>query len=269
MSKISRKTFLKRSALGLLALALIDALWIERYFVEWKKHTLSWTDKGIRAVQISDLHLQKIGSLHRNLLQKIEKKAPDVLFITGDAIDKASKLKVLESFLQELPTDLPKFAILGNWEYWGKVDIPQLKTLYQRYNCQLLVNEHVQIRLKDTLFTVVGLDDYLGGEGNWQKASEDLPPADYCLVLNHCPAYREQMALEAQSGSIDLVLSGHTHGGQLNLLGWAPFRPPGSGRYIKGWYQDQGPLTYVSKGIGTSVLPLRLGARAEVTEFVL
>lgn len=69
---------------------------------------------------------------------------------------------------------------------------------------------------------------------------------------------------------VDLVLSGHMHGGQVRLLGWAPMRPPGSGDYVAGWYRGPGaPPMYVCRGVGTSVLPVRIGARPEVAFFTL
>jgi len=66
---------------------------------------------------------------------------------------------------------------------------------------------------------------------------------------------------------IDLILSGHTHGGQVKLLGFIPYLPQGSGKYVSGWYLDQHKQLYVSKGIGTSILPIRFGARAEISIF--
>ena len=63
------------------------------------------------------------------------------------------------------------------------------------------------------------------------------------------------------------MLSGHTHGGQVKFLGFAPFTPQGSGRYLNGLYDDYEPKLYVSKGVGTSILPIRFGARAEIAIF--
>jgi hypothetical protein len=73
--------------------------------------------------------------------------------------------------------------------------------------------------------------------------------------------------IRAGGGSVDLMLSGHTHGGQVQIFGCAPRVPRGSGRYREGWYEDAGPVMYVSRGVGTSVLPVRLGARPEVSFF--
>jgi predicted MPP superfamily phosphohydrolase len=59
----------------------------------------------------------------------------------------------------------------------------------------------------------------------------------------------------------------YTHGGQVSLLGIRPFMPPGCGDYVQGWYRERGPDLYVSRGIGTSILPIRIGARPEVPLF--
>ena len=67
----------------------------------------------------------------------------------------------------------------------------------------------------------------------------------------------------------DFILSGHTHGGQINLFGYVPFLPKGSGKYLKGWYDEKSPGMYVSKGIGTSIIPARFFARAEIAIFNL
>lgn len=70
------------------------------------------------------------------------------------------------------------------------------------------------------------------------------------------------------AAGITLMLSGHTHGGQIAVGGWAPLVPPGSGRYVRGWFRGDGaPPLYVSRGIGTSVLPLRFGATPELAVF--
>ena len=63
--------------------------------------------------------------------------------------------------------------------------------------------------------------------------------------------------------------SWHTHGGQITFLGFVPFKPRGSGKYLKGWYKESEPKMYISKGVGTSILPIRFGARAEIVEMEL
>lgn len=86
--------------------------------------------------------------------------------------------------------------------------------------------------------------------------------------MSHCPEHRDIIAKEKGNLTIVLVLSGHTHGGQISFLGFAPFKPQGSGKYLKGWYKETEPKMYISKGVGTSILPIRFGARAEMVEMV-
>lgn len=86
--------------------------------------------------------------------------------------------------------------------------------------------------------------------------------------MNHCPEYSEIIYNKIiKNHPFDIILSGHTHGGQINIFGYVPFKPRGSGKFLKGWYLDN--KLYVSKGIGTSILPLRFMSRAEISIFKL
>ena len=73
--------------------------------------------------------------------------------------------------------------------------------------------------------------------------------------------------LAQESHQFNLILAGHTHGGQINILGFAPVIPAGSGHYVKGWYHNTGIPMYVSRGIGTVVMPVRIGSKPEVAIF--
>lgn len=82
------------------------------------------------------------------------------------------------------------------------------------------------------------------------------------LLLQHSPGFFETAA--ADGDTFRLSLSGHTHGGQITLLGWAPWTPPGSGSFVAGEYTTRFGRLYVTRGVGTSLIPLRFGARSEV-----
>jgi predicted MPP superfamily phosphohydrolase len=97
-------------------------------------------------------------------------------------------------------------------------------------------------------------------------AVKNIKSTETNIVLSHCPEHRDVIANEKEDWKIDLVLSGHTHGGQIAFFGYAPFKPRGSGKYLRGWYKESEPKMYISKGVGTSILPIRFGARAEVVE---
>jgi uncharacterized protein len=166
--------------------------------------------------------------------------------------------------------NIPKIAILGNWEYWGKIDLPKLKKIYEAHGGVLLINECLQLTLKNKQILFTGVDDFLGGHADIQKSTEKYQPSDFHIILNHCPEYSETIQHELQSETpANLILSGHTHGGQINIFGYIPFMPKGSGRFVSGWYTDRQPNIYVSKGIGTSKIPARFGARAEIALFHL
>nr|WP_205623537.1 hypothetical protein [Anditalea andensis] len=131
-----------------------------------------------------------------------------------------------------------------------------------------MINESRQFLFKGRSISVTGIDDMIGGQADCLLAKQEITPSDLNLVLSHCPAHRD--IIKHENGDdlrLDLILSGHTHGGQINFFGLVPFKPRGSGNYLSGWYMENGPPLYVSKGIGTSLIPLRCGARAEVAVF--
>jgi len=269
VNSLSRRKFLKRSVLGTIGFLFADAFWFEKHFIDWNSHELELSSDKINILQISDLHLRKLSHLHKQIADKINSRHPDILLFTGDSIDERQSLELLDQFLKLIDQEVPKYAILGNWEYWGNVDIPTLKQVYSKHGCQLLINENATINIRNTTLSLIGIDDYVGGNADFNKATEQLANSDIKVVMTHCPAHSDIIYQQKNELNLDLVLCGHTHGGQFNFFGWTPFKPQGSGRYLKGWYTDKGLRTYVSRGVGTSVLPFRFGSRAEIAEFIL
>lgn len=270
MKKLSRRKLIKRGILATIGLVALDSFWFEKYVIDWNYFDISsaGSDK-VKIVQVSDLHLDKLRSFHKSIARKINKKKPDLIFITGDSVDKTEKIDTLDQFLGLIDHSIPKYAITGNWEYWGNVDLNKLEQVYNQHNCQLLINQNQSISIRSRALSIIGIDDFVGGDADFPKAIVGLKPVDTNIVLSHCPQHRDVIAREKGDLNIDLVLSGHTHGGQITFLGIVPFKPQGSGRYLKGWYKDVDPQMYISKGIGTSILPIRFGARAEMVEIDL
>ena len=269
MSKISRRKFIKRGVLASIGLLLIDCLWFEKYVIDWNHYDISKQKNKLKIIQISDLHIGSIRYFHKSIASKINKLKPDLIFITGDSVDENSNLNNLDVFLNLIEKNIPKYAITGNWEYWGNIDLKELNNIYTKHNCELLINENRVIKINDRNLSIIGIDDFVGGHADFQKATKTLKPQETNIVLSHCPEHRDLIKKDLNNLKIDLILSGHTHGGQVNLLGFVPFKPKGSGKYLKGWYDKSNPKMYVSKGIGTSVIPIRLGARAEMVEILI
>lgn len=270
MAKYTRRRFIKNSLLLSTGLLLTDGFWAEKYFVKINEYFIPISNakpQGLSFIQIFDLHLTSLSYPHQYIVKKINELNPDLVFFTGDAVDTNENLPLLESFLTRINLNIKKVAILGNWEHWGGVNLHELALLYNKYNSDLLINESRQYKFGTKTISVTGIDDYVGGQANYELARQTFIESEFHVVLNHCPEYRDQIRMLQQEEKIDLVLSGHTHGGQINLFGFVPFLPQGSGSYISGWYKESTPHLYVSKGVGTSILPIRFGARAEIAIF--
>jgi uncharacterized protein len=268
---MTRRDFILWGVRGLAAAVMIDAFWLEKAWIDWREYSIrksAGAPTDLTLVQISDLHLSGVDRTLRAAAQKINALNPDLILVTGDSIDRRENLHLLDQFLGLLDKRIPKAAVLGNWEYWGNVDLAELEKTYAAHNGRLLVNSSAQYNLKGRSIVVTGFDDLIGNRPDPDQAFRDHRPNDYHIVLNHCPKFRDVMVEQAsQWPPIDLVLAGHTHGGQINLLGCFRILPPGSGRYVRGWYREARPHMYVSGGVGVSTVPVRLGARAEMAVF--
>jgi hypothetical protein len=264
----SRRRFLRHA--GLLAAAVPVAAATDGLLVTPRRLVASdiaagtgLTGDRLRVVQVSDLHVQRIGSLERRLLAALHAAPADVVVITGDAIDRADRLPVLDRLLGDFPRGPRGLAILGNWEHRCGVDLEALDHTYRRHGIELLVNRSVEVTHHGGRVRITGLDDAIGGRPDARTALAAAAPLPSHLVLAHCPIARDALALPSEHAA-SLVLAGHTHGGQVAPFGMATVLPPGCGRYVAGWYRDGGPPMYVSRGIGTSLAPVRIGATPEL-----
>jgi uncharacterized protein len=251
------------------------ARFVEPQRVRFTRHAVNARtapgQREVTFVQVTDLHLQRVGRLHRRIAARVNALRPDLVLFTGDSVDRADRLPELALLLALFDARTPKYAILGNWEHWSGVDVGALADVYRRASCRLLVNESAVHEAGDRSILLTGLDDLVGGRPDPRRALAGAGEANAHLLLAHCPGHRDRLAdlpPTFDPRRITMMLSGHTHGGQVNVLGWTPVVPRGSGRYLAGWFRDGGgvPL-YVSRGI--SVAPVRLGAPPEVAVFTM
>lgn len=268
---MKRRNFIMKFLLGVIGLITLDAFWFEKYVIEWNTFDISKGNKNkLKAIQLSDLHLREIQSTHKSLAERINTELPVVVFITGDAITRNSRIPILKEFLALLDPKIQKVAILGNKEYSGRIDLHLLRETYESFNCLLLVNESYVLKTMYRAINIIGIDDFVGGDPDFLRASKNIDKSTPLIVLSHCPVYRS--TIDEISTNLNLkpiILSGHTHGGQVTLFGKPLMTPYGSGKYVKGWYTNETSQMYVSKGIGTTILPIRFGARAEASIFYL
>lgn len=260
---VSRRRFVVASV-GLVGAGVlgVEGVLLQPGRLQVTEHVLGDPSPGrdpIRLAVLTDLHLAELTPFHRQLATGVDQARPDVILVVGDSIDDRAGLPALRAFLRLLPPGPLRLATLGNWEYWSGVEVAALRRAYAAGGTRLLVNEAFQVGDGAAVF---GLDDSLAGTPRLQRLPGDA--GTELLLLSHCPDLRDRLRPDP-SRPVRAMISGHTHGGQVALGRWSPFCPPGSGDYVSGWYRDPDRIDlFVSRGLGTSVVPVRLGSPPEL-----
>ena len=280
----SRRAFLRKSAAGgvgiLVATGTVGA---EQAYgdPEITRTALWFADlpqglEGVRIVHLTDLHSGPLigAGLLRRWRLLAEREQPDLLIITGDLVDSLpGEIEPFVEAFRDFPAHLGRFAILGNHDYF--TDPKPIWQGLERAGFSLLENRHVVLGRGGAEMVVLGLQDPMARNGRFldlrfgpgpmpQDVLARLPKGPWRLCLCHRPSNWD---LARETGA-QLTLSGHTHGGQINLI-------PGVstakilGPYTSGLYRYQGQTLYVSRGLGVVGLPMRIGAAPEIAVITL
>lgn len=228
---------------------------------------------GYRIVQISDLHNKNFGRKQQHLINKIKELQPDMIVVTGDIVDSNhTNIDVAITFLEEAVNLAPCYYITGNHELW--LD----DTLYEKLINQIkntgttiLDNEVVEINhnekddtVEDTTdFVMIGLDDGSLLGNTLHELSKDINTQKFVLLLAHEP---QNMSFYSKE-NVDLILSGHAHGGQFRLPGIGGMIAPDQGlfpEYTEGLHVKNDVSMIISRGLGNSIIPLRILNRPEI-----
>ena len=271
MFRIIKRLFKTAFALIIIAALLLGyAYKIEPYRLRQSEFSLSGefsksAARSFTIVLFGDTHFGFCYSPDQfeKAAEKIRLLEPDLIVFTGDLVDDlntySGDFSEIEEVLAALPAKYGKFAVHGNHDYAlsGK---PVYVEIMEAGGFTVLTNETALIPELNTV--IYGIDDCLIGNGN----PDILLGADaryFNLVLCHEPDFFDAFS----SHPISLMLSGHTHGGQVRLpFGLTDrFLPPYGQTYISGLYQNPGCTLYVTNGLGTTKLPLRFGAVPEIT----
>lgn len=228
--------------------------------------------EGYRIVQISDLHNAKFGKNNQKLVDRIRECEPDMIVLTGDLVDSNhTNVDRAVQFVNEIVKICPVYYVTGNHEYWlEKSEYDELMSGLADAGVVILDNQVVEISRGDAKFRLVGLDDRSLSDGTLgtllkdqagQKEetadNENSGEKELTVVLAHEPQYLARYA----SAGVDLVLSGHAHGGQFRLPFVGGIVAPDQGflpEYTAGEYYMNGTEMIVSRGLGNSVIPVRL-----------
>jgi predicted MPP superfamily phosphohydrolase len=227
----------------------------------------------LRAAHLTDLHVGRMTpfAVQREALELVNAQKPDLILITGDFV--CHSQLYLDQLTQLMSGfHAPVIGVLGNHDYWAGAE--EVCQALRRGGVEILRNQHTTITVRGQSLQIVGLDDAYTGHARLDKAVAGLRRDRPVLALSH-------IAEEADflwPHGIPLVLSGHTHGGQITLarLHEITLGKIGGHKYLHGLYgsrqgNDNGGAVYVGAGIGAAVMSLRIGdcGRREVTMFEL
>ena len=251
---------------------LVDAYWIEPNWLKTEQVVihdpeLAQVLEGIMVVQISDIHLQDgIGYRERDLIAQVNALKPDILFITGDFFsdkrkwDIAADVTALSELIRSFKTTTGIFGVLGNYD--APLSDPAIMKEFKAAGVDILINENRAVTLPNhkTLY-LAGFHD------SWNKRAKlktfsGIPPGVPVILLAHDP----DNFGEAIGAEVNLLLVGHTHGGQIGI----PFlieksKSANKSSFMSGLFDTGKTKMYVNRGIGTTHIAIRFFNRPEIT----
>ncbi len=231
---------------------------------------------GYRIVQISDLHLEEFTEplFLQHVLDRVNGIPCDLVLITGDFVSKGPLSKKIAlrnaglcgEMLRRIACPL-RYGILGNHD----IDVGEAAVAdhLRSTGTPILINEHLPIERDGKRIWICGAAEATTQRWDFAKtvpATSDGP----VIVMVHEPDYMDDLMKHPHGKFVDLVLAGHSHGGQIRLPGLRPFSlPPGAKKYYQGLYRFGDAQLYVNRGIGTVGVPFRLFCPPEITVFTL
>ncbi|HAQ07667.1 MAG TPA: metallophosphoesterase [Bacillus bacterium] len=281
--KVTRRTFIKRTVGGFLTAAGMGtggyfyAREIETRILDITRHRII-NDKipggfnGLKIVQFSDTHIgfqYQLSQLEKLILQ-INKMQPDIIVFTGDLLDDPRQItgqNKLVAMLSHLKAPHGKFAVYGNHDHGG-YGSDLYKQIMEQSGFNLLLNSSVPVNLLDgSSVWIAGIDDAILGKPDIEAAMKEVPQGAFTILLSHAP----DLADPASSYPIQFQLSGHSHGGQIQIPFFGPLvTPPFAEKYVEGFYSvghEESMTLYVNRGLGTTRLPFRFLSQPEVAQF--
>lgn len=218
-----------------------------------------------RIVQLSDIHHGWFTPLRdvERAVRLANKLKPDLVALTGDFVSfSRAYVRPVAELLGRLRARYGVFAVLGNHDH--RVGAELVTRALERHGVEVLSNRSLPVRSNGSAFYLTGIDDMTYRRDDLPRALRGVPSSAACVLLSHNP----RILRFAAAFGVDLVLSGHTHGGQVTTPMLRAFYDR-SGLFPRGWGQAGETRLYVSRGIGTVVVPVRIGCPPEIPLFRL
>ncbi len=235
--KISRRKFILLGICSVPVLCTADALLIEPKWLSVKRISLNKGNSGCRIVHFTDLHYKGDQKYLKSVVSKINEQSPDFVCLTGDIVEESKYLDEALDLLSGIK--YPLFGVPGNHEYRSRASFEEIAKCFESTGGAWLVNrEHT---IEDKHITIFGSAEQ---DNSFIKESKDSKR----ILLTHYPKLVDSLGDE----TFDLILAGHSHGGQVRIPFWGalvvPYRV---GKYDQGLFRTKAGPLYVNPGIGT------------------
>jgi predicted MPP superfamily phosphohydrolase len=217
---------------------------------------------GLKLCFVSDVHAGSILDEHDLCEQfdRIQAREPDLVLFGGDLINtRERQLLLLRRPQQRLRPPLGMFAVPGNHDHFWGPDLGLWTSFLQEQGVEVLTNRGRRIERDGDSLWLCGVDDLTEGAPDLAAALRGRRDDEPTVLLSHHPDF----FFEAAAVDVDQVVSGHTHGGQIRVAGWAPIHHSRFG-YERGWFRENDCRLYVGRGVGVTLLPVRIDANPEV-----
>lgn len=267
--RLSRRQFLLRNGALLATAALVQGS-EETQHLSLTRHEVRmlFLKSPVRVVQLSDLHRSWCVSEEfiAQIVARTNALKPDLILLSGDFVTRSSGYaESCMRHLKDLRAPMGRYAVLGNHDYWcdHNTGAPAIAQHLTDIGVEVLTNRSVRL---DHNLRLVGIDDGHAGNPNLPLAFSRMEAGEAILAMTHNP-----MLFPYLSQYPCVTLAGHTHGGQVNIPFITDAIIGGNSRYLRGWYDepDAPGRLYVSRGLGTVHVPLRLNSTPEIALFTL
>lgn len=220
---------------------------------------------GFKIVQLTDTHHSPFTNLDhiKRAIKIANRLKPDIFFLTGDYVSHEPEyISPVAEALAELKAEYGIYACMGNHDHWTDGDL--VVEEFRKKNIPMLVNDGIRLKLRGEDVWICGVDDYMVGKTDLPAALDGSTEDEFKILLAHNPIIFRQ----AVRAGVDLTLSGHTHGGQVRLRETSR-RLLRRRKLSSGLHSRRDSQIYISRGIGTVVLPIRYQCPPEISLLTL
>ena len=222
---------------------------------------------GYRIAFLTDTHIASFmrRGFYREVVAQVARFDPDLILLGGDFVTWERHIPLMaELLLTDLSARDGVYAVLGNHDYWANAD--GVVAAMTARGVRFLINRSIPIQRGDDFIALAGIDEIYRGEPDLDTTFARADPQVPCIAISHHPDIVDIL----QDRKIDLLLCGHTHGGQIRFPFFGSVVVPSrhEARYASGFHRAENVLLYVSRGLG-AIPPLRILCKPEVATFVL